>query len=308
MKTLNAVVDRLFDYSGMFPPEGKSFEAALLDSSQFHKTLKNPRLVNADIVLGWKFFTQVNDRILVDNGFQGRSSVINFAVLGNANDFAEIKSEVSTLIAFNTTPFKALNLRALSYEIKAEVPFISDPKIKDLLMQAASKEIQVALEPDLSKENWRESLAEIIEYINSNNKLFSLKVRGTGPTAINNDKIASVICAAADHKIHLKATGGMHHPIIEPDRYQNNFGFLNFVIALILRRELGSSFPEADIVKCLNVSDANNFSFDDKLQWDRYAISEEQIQTIKSKFRFTIGSCSLKEPDDDLVRLYGAKS
>lgn len=308
MKTLNAIVDRLFDYSGMFPPEGKSFEAALLDSSQFHKTLKNPRLVNSDIVLGWKFFTQVNDRILVDNGFQGRSLVINLAVLGNANDFAEIKSEISALIAFNTTPFKALNIRATSYEIKAEVPFISDPKIKELLLQAASKEIQVALEPDLSKENWKESLAEIIEYINSTNKLFSLKIRGTGPTAIGNDKIATVICAAADHKIHLKATGGMHHPIIEPDRYQNNLGFLNIVIALILRRELGNSIPESDIVSCLNVSDANEFTFDDKLQWDRYAISEDEIKLLKSKYRFTIGSCSLKEPDSDLIRLFGAKN
>lgn len=307
MKTLKAIVDRLFDYSGMFPPEGKSFEAALLDSSQFHKTLKNPRLVNSDIVLGWKYFTQVNDRILVDNGFQGRTSTVNFAVLGNANDFAEIKSEISALTAFNATPFKTLNLRALSYEIKAEVPFISDPRIKDLLLQAASKEIQVALEPDLSKENWKESLAEIIEYINSTNKLFSLKIRGTGPTAIGNDKIATAICAAADNKIHLKATGGMHHPIIEPDRYQNNLGFLNIVVALILRRWLGSSIPESDIISCLNVSDANDFTFDDKLQWDRFAISEDEIKQIKSQFRFTIGSCSLKEPDDDLVRLYGAK-
>lgn len=305
MNALNLIVDHLFDYSGMFPPEGKSFEDALLDSSRFKTSLKRPNIVNSDIVLGWKYFTQVNERILIDNGFQGRSAPVHFSVLGNANDYNEIKSEVDHIISFNSTESKHLKLRVKSYEIKAEVSFISDPKIKEIITIAASKGIQVALEPDLSKESWNESLAAIVEYINSTNKLFSLKIRGTGPTAIGAEKIASAICASADHNLHLKATGGMHHPIIEPDRYQNNLGFLNMVIALLLRRGLGNSISEDEIIKCLSVSNGGDFAFNESLKWKQFELSYEKIKDLKSRYRFSIGSCSLREPDEDLVRLYG---
>jgi hypothetical protein len=103
----------------------------------------------------------------------------------------------------------------------------------------------------------------------------------------------------------LKATAGLHHPIIEPVRYANRLGFINLCTALVIALAFGEKIPDSEILSCLEEEDASAFSFGSSLRWKQWEVSLEELWAYRKLVPITIGSCSLEEPDADLVRLFG---
>jgi len=57
---------------------------------------------------------------------------------------------------------------------------------------------------------------------------------------------------------------------------------------------------------CLGAREAAEFGFEGGLAWRRFEIDADQLAEAVRKVPFSIGSCSLEEPDADLVRLFPA--
>lgn len=302
MNDLALTVSNIFDYSGMFPPESKALEDALKDSATFPTALKFPEMLNSDFVLSLENLKQITPSILVKAGF-GIGRKVRICTLGSEmNAGSKSAEELSEIQRFNKESSKwSTPAEVVSYEVKIS----SSLRLNDAKDAISNSSVLLCLEPNLSLSNWTETLASACELVSELGQNVSLKIRGTGPTGIENEKICRVIEACVSKNIHLKATGGMHHPILETSRYNNHLGFLNIASALLLKRALKDRFSAQDILKCLRTDDAKAFSFKDGLRWGEFHITHTDLARLKSEWRFSIGSCNIFEPDSDLVRLFG---
>ncbi|MCB0338257.1 MAG: hypothetical protein KDD53_01575, partial [Bdellovibrionales bacterium] len=58
------------------------------------------------------------------------------------------------------------------------------------------------------------------------------------------------------------------------------------------------------ILELLNNSDPNSFNFSEGLHWMDFSLSATEVERARNAAHFSIGSCSLHEPDADLKRLF----
>jgi hypothetical protein len=198
---------------------------------------------------------------------------------------------------------KEPTIEITSLEIKTS-PELLDETLEQYGTFASSHGILLCLEPNLSHDEWREALHTTIDTLRRTPIRPALKCRLTGPTGISSDRFAAAITAANEHGIPLKVTGGLHHPIVEPDRYPFPMGFLNVSVAVMLHRQLGDTISDSMLEEILTNKDPRAFTFDEYLGYKDLRISISELRSVKERSHFTIGSCSIHEPDADLSRLF----
>lgn len=312
---LEKLVQSIFDYAGMFPPAALSLESALSESAGFAASLNRPRMLSADLVLGLQEIEKLDSATLASAGFDRE---VTIAALGTSLSQEELRAgaprlreELSRLFSLvRERQYSTVPQRIVSYEVKVEGADGSFADRWDDLKRAFEREVpsgtMICLEPDLSVPAWEDRLdlyCSLIADMRSPSTV--LKLRGSGPSAIDNGKLARVISRASEARVWIKATAGLHHPLIE-ERYGNSLGFLNLLVAHYLRRGLGGvAFPVNQIEACLEERDPANFVFSDGVSWRKHALTLSELTRLKFAYPLVIGSCSLKQPDDDLVRLYG---
>jgi hypothetical protein len=141
---------------------------------------------------------------------------------------------------------------------------------------------------------------------------FRAKIRtgGVTPEAFPPaEEIIDFISACRREGVPFKATAGLHHPIrgtyrltYEPDAPTGKmYGFLNvFVAATVIYA--GDSGDTALAV--LQEEDPLAFSFtDDAILWRDKHIDVDQIRASRADFAISFGSCSFREPVDELESL-----
>jgi len=135
------------------------------------------------------------------------------------------------------------------------------------------------------------------------------KIRTGGVTADafpSAEAIVSFLVAAHREGVPFKATAGLHHPVRGKYRltYESGsptglmYGFLNVFLAAVLVSAGGAS---DDALALLEESDSSAFSFsDDAIVWRGHRFDVEQIRASRSEFAMSFGSCSFREPVDEL--------
>lgn len=315
---LELLVDGLFDYAGMFPPASLSFDDALTAAISFPRELKRPALVASDFVVSFEHLSRLRAELLQRLGY-AQERPFSICVLGSSlqsESDDERAAELADLVRFDSSEQSSKVRRAVvSYELKVGPALQADHHILLALLRRIQARLQdqrlsIFLEPDLSVARWKEVLETTcgaIQIVNSDSQgaLVGLKVRASGPTAVSPHKLSAIIAAVAAAQLHFKATAGLHHPIVERARYQNELGFLNLAAALFLKRHYGSTMTDQDTLACLTCEQASHYRFEDGVAWKQYRISPSELNLIKKQFHFSVGSCSLHEPDQDLLRLFG---
>jgi hypothetical protein len=139
------------------------------------------------------------------------------------------------------------------------------------------------------------------------------KVRTGGP-------VADLFPAAADlavfidqccrANVRFKATAGLHHPFrslrplgnapVRPSAWMH--GFLNLFIAAAIART-GSGIDILEEVLAEENSAAFVFGADG-VSWRSYRLTGNQLQDTRRQFAVSFGSCSFREPIDDLRALH----
>jgi hypothetical protein len=122
-------------------------------------------------------------------------------------------------------------------------------------------------------------------------------------------QLARFIASCAELDLAFKATAGLHHPLRAEHRltYEASaptgtmFGFLNVFAAAAFAR---SGVGEGDIAALLEERDPHALSFaDDGLRWRGHAVSSDELLAARRSFAIAFGSCSFREPVDDLHQL-----
>jgi hypothetical protein len=123
------------------------------------------------------------------------------------------------------------------------------------------------------------------------------------------EEIIGFIVACRRENVPFKATAGLHHPIrgiyrltYEPDTPTGKmYGFLNVFMAATL---VYAGEPEDAALAVLQEEDPFAFSFsDDSIAWRDKRVDVEQIQACRNDFAISFGSCSFREPVDEIESL-----
>ena len=116
-------------------------------------------------------------------------------------------------------------------------------------------------------------------------------------------------CAAAG--VPFKATAGLHHPLrgeypltYEPGSARDTmFGYLNVFLAALVAR---AGADEAAVVAALEWRDAAALALDPSgARWPGGHVSCAAIAAARATWEVGFGSCSFREPLDDLTAMYG---
>lgn len=292
--TLELLLSSLFDYAGMFPPAGRSFHEALKESASLPTSLKRPKMLSSDLVLDVEYASKLMTTDLRAYGF---SRDISMCLLASETPQRCLECATGLLTSKRRD---GLRVSISSLEAKVSMEGIS-AIIGTLLPFAQKHSIQLAVEPDLSTLAWETNLHTTSSAIQG--KGIALKCRCSGPTGIGPERLSAAIIAACDTAAPFKATGGLHHPIVEQERYGNMMGFLNLAAGVLLRRVTGEKISREMLSRLLTNASFEAITTGENLAYNGIAISYDQAVTAKRIAGLSIGSCSLHEPDADIERL-----
>ena len=138
------------------------------------------------------------------------------------------------------------------------------------------------------------------------------KVRTGGTTADafpSSGDVAHFLAVCVAEGVPFKATAGLHHPVrgeypltYAPDSARGTmFGFLNIFLAAAFLR---AGEPEAVARDVLEERDADAFRFHgNDVSWRGRALSIDQLAASRNGAIRSFGSCSFREPIDELESL-----
>jgi len=138
------------------------------------------------------------------------------------------------------------------------------------------------------------------------------KVRTGGTTADAfpaSADVARFLATCVAERVPFKATAGLHHPLrgdyaltYEPGSAAGRmYGFLNVMLATAF---LGVGVDQAEARRLLEERDIPAFLFDDAgVAWSGHQLTAEQLVQSRTIAMRSFGSCSFREPIDDLAGL-----
>ncbi|MEO8909210.1 MAG: hypothetical protein ABI408_03160 [Gemmatimonadaceae bacterium] len=109
--------------------------------------------------------------------------------------------------------------------------------------------------------------------------------------------------------VSFKATAGLHHPVRGPyrltyepaSRLGTMYGFLNVFLAAVL---IHAGEERETSMAMLEETDASAFAFfDDAIVWRGHRLYARQIRSARDHLAISFGSCSFREPVEELDRL-----
>jgi hypothetical protein len=126
------------------------------------------------------------------------------------------------------------------------------------------------------------------------------------------EEIIDFMSACRRESVPFKATAGLHHPVrgtyrltYEPDAPTGKmYGFLNVFTAATF---VYTGEPDETALAVLQEEDPLAFSFaDDAIVWRDKRVGADQIGAARADFAISFGSCSFREPIDEIESLANA--
>jgi hypothetical protein len=285
MRVVQALLSRLIDYAGLFPPASLEMEAAVRNYQTY---LAGP------------------DSWMLGNFIVPAARLQEFGAVFQAVCCYEQENPwtVSVVCASESTP---LDLQALldfaqgaAFIVSLEIKATDVPATRSVLAALPRGPVRyVEVAPD--------SLPSLLPLLASGKDRAKLRTGGVTEAAIPPPQaVAQFLTGCAQQHIPFKATAGLHHPIRSAHAltYQvgsaeaTMHGFLNVFLAATLAF---SGSTEDLIIDTLTEEDPGAFQLDDDvLLWHEHRVTLEQIERARNEFAISFGSCSFTEPIDDL--------
>jgi hypothetical protein len=294
-KTVEALLSRLIDYAGLFPPAGLGMLPAVMNYDSYLQSEYSWML--GRFIVPVSRLTDFDEALcrlpMVDSKQWGLS------VLTGADPVAD----VARIDEFNIRASNSRNGRSAlveSVEVKAESP-------ADVARMAGiiPRELAAYFEIPLTGHE-DECIAAIAECE------CRAKIRTGGETADqfpDSRRVAEFVELCASANVPFKATAGLHHPIRSAHRltYQADspsgmmHGFLNvFLTAAFLKAGMETRFA----IELLEEKSAAAMQFSsDGVEWREHRLSRSEVVAARQDFSISFGSCSFTEPVDDLRSL-----
>lgn len=308
-KSLENFMEHLIDYAGLFPPAGLSLKEAFCNylkySKGLHREFLNKFICPANLLPELSILMDENvsdskiDLSVILSGGKDEKSFLNSVEM----DFQAL----SKFLRENTS-----KVTADTFECRLPQDLSDSLKIGRLI--SSSHKICSASGVDrcflffelTSPDNRNSSLNMLTDILKDySNFGFKLRTGGTEASAFpDSSLIAYSISECHKHKIKMKFTAGLHHPVrrFDDSVLTKMHGFINVFTAGILA--YNNVINPNEIENIISDEDQASFIFKtDYLQWNSHKVSNEQIKSARENFVISYGSCSFTEPIDDLKTL-----
>lgn len=213
---------------------------------------------------------------------------------------ADLGSELRLLGAFEGGPF-GRHARILSVELKASAGELEE--VLSLTSGGRSRYVELPLAED------PEAALAVLSRAGAFGKV---RTGGTSPEAFPTlESLLRFLAAAARCKVPFKATAGLHHALwgIYPLSYQPDapsgamYGYLNLVLAAAILWKQGGSLSPA-VTTALQETVPGAFQWGaEALRWRGQRLDGLDLASFRRTFFHGFGSCSFREPIDELALL-----
>jgi hypothetical protein len=310
-ESLLSLLCGLIDYAGLFPPAGVSMREAVTNYAEYNREQ------------GWsllgRFIVPASRLKEFEQSFHAIGAKCWYLSIIFGQDF---ESDLTETAEFIERTRAANRLRVDAVELKAG----SADEIRTLKMRLDERlgENTVGVYFELSP---RTDTIPLLQAIREYGARAKLRTGGVTPDAFPDaDDVARFIANCAELKVPFKATAGLHHPLrcVKALTYEADsptgtmHGFLNVFVAAVVVYTLGhqDTFHEhsAQTLRAILLNeDPGMFSFEDSLltiksqtdSQDEFGIRipTKSIERARSQFCISFGSCSFREPIEDLRTL-----
>lgn len=294
-RSLRALMNRLIDYAGLFPPAKLDVASTVRNYAEYLKGADAWMLGRLIIpVARLDEFEQHAVDLLPRNGDKG---IWQIGALTAAAGAPELAMDLERIESFNEQHEEPGAGRAIIdvMELKADSTTAVESAL-ELIEDGMFTFFEVPIDRDPH---------ELIGAIADGGA--GAKVRTGGvtsdlyPTPAN---LARFIARCAAANVPFKATAGMHHPLRHHSQTSgaDEFGFLGVFMAATLA--LTDELDDVAIVRILEESSPTAFEFtDDAASWGEFAIETESIEDVREEFAISFGSCSFDEPREGLRKM-----
>jgi hypothetical protein len=282
--SLRALLSGLIDYAGLFPPAGLPLEDVVRNYGAYRRSSDSWAL--GRLVLPAARLAELPALASLDGDPWRVSALVGDDTAGDAARIAEARDSAAMVVE------------------SAEVRASTVPQVRTAVGTLRSVP-EVYVELPLSRE-----LPTLVKAVADAGACAKVRTGGVVVDAIpTTSDVARFIEACVARKVAFKATAGLHHPVRGryPLTYAADaprgemFGFLNVFLAASFARAGMNGNP---LEQLLAEPDANAFGFsDDGVMWRDHALALEELASSRKFFAMTFGSCSFREPIDDLTQL-----
>ena len=297
MRAIDALLFGLVDYAGLFPPAAEDMRRALENYASY---LKGPdRYALGRFIVPLSRLPELEDaaRGLKIRGTRGEPWRLSALVS------EDVRAAAEQIAAFNrrySSPPENGSVVIDVVELKATRPEEIEHQQGELPKSLTSYfEIPLA-----------GAVTPLVTTIAEVGARAKMRTGGVTPEAFPPARqIVDFMTACRRASVPFKATAGLHHPVrgdqrltYEPDSPRGYmYGFLNVFIAAAL---LYSGASEDAALAVVQETDAAAFSFGDAaISWEDKRVTADQIGAARAEFAIAFGSCSFREPIDELEQL-----
>jgi hypothetical protein len=295
MQSVRALLNRIVDYAGLFPPAQLDMAATVRNYKKYLQSNENWMLGRLVIpVTRLEEFEREANELFPQNDDDSAWTISALTASGGTPQF---EADLGAVEAFNIRHEDGEAGRAVIdvLEIKAQSSGEIDAVLNILPNDYfAFFELPIGSDP-------RGLIAALADGD------AGAKVRTGGATADlypSADHLARFISGCAAANVPFKATAGLHHPLthVSESLKANEFGFLNVFIAGCLA--MTDELPDAELAEILQEQSLKAFAVNDQyVTWKGHRIEVENIEDVREEFAVSYGSCSFDEPRDDLRSL-----
>jgi len=292
--SLRALLADTIDYAGLFPPADLSLATALQKQGTY---VRSPdRWMLGSFILPIAKFPEARTELThFDPEHPLQISGLGPQTAKAAEFRAALDTSAGAIKEFVAEHKDLVSIRQF------EMPLPRGPVAKSLGVARATLG-DLAL--NIFWEATADAAVKTIEALAGSGAGFKLRTGGVTADAFpTGAQIARALVTAAKHRVPIKFTAGLHHPILKfHDSVGTKMhGFLNVLGAGLLAAE--HRWSESQTQEMLAEEDPSSFVFEEELlRWREWTISTAQI-TQRRQLVTSLGSCSFDEPRDDLRAL-----
>jgi hypothetical protein len=298
LATVRALMERLIDYAGMFPPARLPMAEALRHYTRLS--------VTPDEWMLGRFVcpaSRLGELLELVRG-EGGLSPLRVAALGRGGqNLAELRSNMAADLD---------DLSRFTRESGGQADVLEVALASDLTAEALA-ELVVALLPHAGVRMFLEVplgpawLTQVQALCQCLGKApphrAGLKIRCGGATIPSAEQLAYFIACCRDHRVAWKATAGLHHPLPhrDPTSEAMAHGFLNVFLAGVFAHV--HPLSEMQLTALLQEQSVEAFRlWDRRIVWHTWSCTLDQLRDAR-EWVPSFGSCSFEEPRDELRAL-----
>jgi hypothetical protein len=294
LRVLDALLDGLVDYAGLFPPASETMRQAVDGYASY---LNGPdRNALGRLIIPFSRLKEFESTAgaFLPRGTERKPWKVSVIATG------DISAASLEMASFNRRHSDSANggLALIDVvELKAASPAEIELR-RSRIPTSFTTYFEIPLDGDLPG---------LFKSLARNTARAKLRTGGVTPDAFPSaESIVDFLVAAHHEGVPFKATAGLHHPVRGAYRltYEAGspigtmYGFLNVFLAAVL---VAADGDRDDARAVLTESDSSAFSFSDSaIVWRGHSFDVEQIRASRADFAMSFGSCSFREPIDEL--------